>query len=163
LAELNATLSSIGGITASVSNGALAITLNSSSSQNSITVSSSSAAVTTALGIGSTVGSYSGTASVSQPNSTRTSLQSDYNNIISQLDSLASDASYNGVNLLNGDDLKVVFNETGTSSLTITGVSFDSTGLGLSQISGAGFQSDGDIDATISQLDTALSSLRTQA
>ncbi len=63
----------------------------------------------------------------------------------------------------NGDDLKVTFNETGTSSLTITGVSFNSTGLGLAQVSGAGFQSDGDIDAVITKLDTALSSLRTQA
>ena len=160
---MNSTLASIGGITASVSNGAIAITLNSSTSQNSITVSSSNAAVTTALGLGSTLGSFQGTASVSVPNSTRTSLQSDYNNIITQLDTLASDASYGGVNLLNGDDLKVVFNETGTSSLTISGVTFDSNGLGLAQVSGAGFQSDGDIDTVITKLDSALSSLRTQA
>ena len=84
-------------------------------------------------------------------------------NIITQLDTLAADASYGGVNLLSGDDLKVVFNETGTSSLTISGVAFDSTGLGLAQVSGAGFQSDSDIDAVITKLDTALSSLRTQA
>ncbi len=100
LAELNSTLASIGGITASVSNGAIAITLNSSTSQNSISISSSNAAVTTALGLGSTLGSFQGTASVSVPNSTRTSLQSDYNNIVTQLDTLAADASYGGVNLL---------------------------------------------------------------
>ena len=57
----------------------------------------------------------------------------------------------------------MVFNETGTSSLTITGVTFDAAGLGLDAVTGAGFQSDGDIDAVITKLDTALSSLRTQA
>ena len=31
--------------------------------------------------------------------------------MLAQIDALAGDASYNGVNLLNGDDLKVVFNE----------------------------------------------------
>ena len=51
----------------------------------------------------------------------------------------AKDASYNGVNLLDGDDLKVVFNETGSSSQTISGVTFDSAGLGLSSVSGTGF------------------------
>jgi flagellin-like hook-associated protein FlgL len=57
----------------------------------------------------------------------------------------------------------VAFNETGTSSLTISGVTFDSQGLGLDEVAGAGFQSDSDIDAVITKLDTALSSLRTQA
>jgi hypothetical protein len=41
---------------------------------------------------------------------------------------------YNGVNLLNGNNLTVNFNEAGTSKLTITSVTFNSTGLGLSQI-----------------------------
>ena len=34
--------------------------------------------------------------------------------MLTQIDALAKDASYNGINLLNGDDLKVVFNENGT-------------------------------------------------
>ena len=59
---------------------------------------------------------------------TRTTLQGNYNNILTQIDQLAGDASYNGVNLLNGDNLKVLFNETGTSSLTIAGVNFNSKG-----------------------------------
>ena len=164
LAELATAINTLSGVSATASNTAFNVTLGSSSSQNSLTITSSAAALTTALGLGSVVGNtYQGTASVSQPNTTRTSLQSDYNNIITQLDTLASDASYGGVNLLNGDDLKVVFNETGTSSLTISGVSFDSNGLGLAAVTGAGFQSDGNIDTLITKLDTALSSLRTQA
>jgi flagellin len=164
LAELQTKLNTISGITATTSNSAVAITLNSSASQNSILLTSSNAALTSALGYGSIVGNtYQGTATVGAANSTRTSLQADFNNVLTQIDALAADASYNGVNLLNGDNLKVVFNETGTSSLTITGVTFDSSGLGLSAPSGSGFQSDGNIDTTITQLDTALSNLRTQA
>ena len=39
--------------------------------------------------------------------------------MLTQIDQLAGDSSYNGVNLLTGDNLQVNFNETGTSSLTI--------------------------------------------
>jgi len=109
------------------------------------------------------VGTYQGTASVSQPNSTRTSLQNDFNNILAQIDTLANDASYNGVNLLAGDDLKVVFNEDGSSSLTIAGVTFNSLGLGIDPIAGAGFQSDGDIEIALGKVDGALKTLRMQA
>ncbi len=90
-------------------------------------------------------------------------MQSDYNNVLAQIDALARDSSYNGVNLLNGDDLKVVFNEKGTSSLTITGVTYDSTGLGVTSVTGTAFQSNTNIDASVTQLDTALSTLRNQA
>jgi flagellin-like hook-associated protein FlgL len=48
-----------------------------------------------------------------------------------QIDQLAADSGYNGVNLLNGKNLKVVFNEKGTSTQSITGVKYDSAGLGI--------------------------------
>ena len=108
-------------------------------------------------------GTTNGTAYSSTPNANRTSLQSDFNSLLTQIDSLAGDASYNGINLLAGDDLKVVFNETGTSTLTISGVDYDSAGLGLTAVSGTGFQSDTAIDTAITSLDSALSTLRTQA
>ena len=53
---------------------------------------------------------------------TRASLVSQYNNIITQITTTSQDASFNGINLLNGDDLKLTFNETGKSTLTVTGV-----------------------------------------
>lgn len=163
LAELNTAIGTLTGVTGSASNSAFALNVASSTSQNSISITSSAAGLTTALGISGITGTTQGTAYTSTPDSTRTSLQSDYNNILTQIDSLAKDASYNGVNLLNGDDLKVVFNETGTSSQTISGVTFDSSGLGLSSITGTGFQSDTTIDSEIAKLDTALANLRTQA
>jgi flagellin-like hook-associated protein FlgL len=90
-------------------------------------------------------------------------LQNDFNNVLDQIDALAKDASYNGINLLNGDDLKVTFNEKGTSSLTIKGVNFQSTSLGLNKLNGKQFQDNIQIDSTISSIDISLTSLRTQS
>jgi len=86
--------------------------------------------------------------------------------LLTQIDQLAGDSSYNGVNLLSGNNLKVVFNETSTSSLTISGVTFNSGGLGLSALSGTGatgFQSDTKINSTIAAIQSALTTVRTQA
>ena len=57
-----------------------------------------------------------------------------YNNVLAQINTTAQDSSFNGVNLLNGDTLKLVFNETGKSTLSITGVTFNAAGLGLSTL-----------------------------
>jgi flagellin len=163
LAELNTAISSLSGVTGSANNSAFTLNVASSSSQqNSLTLTASNAGLASALGI-SQSSTTQGTATVGSPNATRTSLENDYNNVLSQIDSLVKDASYNGINLLNGDDLKVVFNETGTSSLTISGVSFDSAGLGLGAVAGGHFQANGNIDSEIAKLDTALGTLRTQA
>ncbi len=62
----------------------------------------------------------------------RSSLVAQYNNVLAQINTTSQDASFNGVNLLNGDTLKLTFNETGKSTLSITGVTFNSAGLGLS-------------------------------
>ena len=43
----------------------------------------------------------------------RTSLGSQFDDILTQIDQLAGDSSFNGKNLLTGDSLDVVFNETG--------------------------------------------------
>ena len=64
----------------------------------------------------------------------RATLISQYNAVIDQIKTTAQDSSFNGVNLLNGDQLKLVFNETGKSTLTIQGVTFDPAGLGLSSL-----------------------------
>jgi flagellin-like hook-associated protein FlgL len=120
----------------------------------------------TTAAVGLTADASTNFAGTSTANSSRTTLTSNFNNLLTQVDQLAGDASYNGVNLLNGNNLKVVFNETSTSSLTISGVTFNSTGLGLSQLGttgGGAFQSDTTIANTITALNTALTSVRTQA
>ena len=99
---------------------------------------------------------------VAPVSATRTTLQGNYNNILTQIDQLAGDSSYNGVNLLNGDNLKVLFNETGTSSLTIAGVTFNSKGLGLSAASGTGFLDNNNITATEAAINAAVTAVRAQ-
>ena len=70
----------------------------------------------------------------------RSNLVSQFNGILSQITTTAQDASFNGINLLGGDQLKLTFNETGKSTLNITGVSFDAAGLGLANlVSGTDF------------------------
>jgi flagellin len=107
-------------------------------------------------------GLVSGTTAAGTVNATRTSLASQYNALLSQIDQLAGDAGFNGVNLLGGQGLKVLFNETGTSSLVLQGVTFNSAGLGISQ-SGGNFQTDQSIAAAQGNLTAALSTLQGQA
>lgn len=60
------------------------------------------------------------------------SLESEYDNVLTQIDALVADSGYRGTNLLNGDDLTTFFNEDRSNSLTTSGVTFTSAGLGLS-------------------------------
>jgi hypothetical protein len=167
LAELNTALAGLTGVTASASgtgNRTVSFLVAGASTPTSLTLDTSNTNTATALGI--TEATTNGVATTSTPDATRASLQTDFNNLLVQLDQLAKDSSYNGINLLYGDNLKVLFNEKGTSSLTITGVKFDSPGLGLSSVSGTGatsFQDNTKLDAVLASLDTALSTLRTQS
>ena len=163
LAELDATIGALSGLDtgSGADNSAVTFKVASGTSQNSLTLTASNAALETALGISSAT--TQGTATPGAADATRTSLESDFNNVLNQIDALAQDASYNGINLLYGDNLTVVFNETSTSSLTITGVTYDSAGLGLTAAASGEFQTNANIDAQITTLDTALTTLRTQA
>src|SRR5579871_6698524 len=62
---------------------------------------------------------------------TRAHLAAQFNTLRTQIDQLASDSGYNGKNFLEGDSLKVLFNETGNSLLTVTGFQGGSSGLGI--------------------------------
>jgi flagellin len=95
---------------------------------------------------------------------TRAGLVNQYNQIITQITTTAQDASFNGVNLLNGDSLKLVFDETGRSTSTITGVTFDPNGLGLRSLtSGTDFIDNITTNSVLSTLNTASVTLRSQA
>jgi flagellin len=163
LADLSSELAKLtGGVTASLSGSTVNVSVASGSSATSLTIGGSQAAINQ-LGLSNSAGTKSGAKSEGAANATRESLQKDFNDVLTQIDSLAKDASYNGINLLNGDDLKVSFNENGSSSLTIKGVQFDSNSLGMNQQTGTTFQDNDKIDSVISKIDTALTSLRTQA
>ena len=94
----------------------------------------------------------------------RSSLVSQYNNIITQITTTAQDSSFNGINLLNGDNLKLTFNETGKSTLSLTGVTYGAAGLGLNSLTaGTDFLDNNSANKALASLTTASSSLRTEA
>ena len=110
-------------------------------------------------------------------------LGSQFNALLDQIDSLAADSGYKGINLLNGTDveLNVKFDEKGDSNITLTGFNGTSGqtggGLGISDATtgastGAGadvFWADNDdistgrINSAITNLDSAITTLRSQA
>ncbi len=129
------------------------------SSSNTVTIGGTAGTIT---GLGLTAGPFTPTATVTTPNSTRSTLQTNYNALLTQIDQLAGDASYNGVNLLTGDNLTVNFNENATSGLTITGVKDTSSGLSLSALSNNEFQDNNSINTVITSINDAITSVRAQ-
>jgi len=93
---------------------------------------------------------------------TRTTAAQQFDALRVQIDQLAADSGYNGVSLLNGGGLKVVFNQTGTSFQTIAGAADTSTGLGVVASTG-NFQTNFDINAAVTNATAALATLQTQA
>jgi flagellin len=107
-------------------------------------------------------GLTAGTTAAGTLNTARTNFASQYNELRNQIDKLAQDASFNGVNLLFAGSLKVLFNEQSTSSLTIAGVTSTATGLGIAT-AGNNFQTDYDVNGAITALQTAMNTLQSQA
>ncbi len=94
----------------------------------------------------------------------RANLVAQYNNVIQQITTTSQDSSFNGINLLNGDDLKLTFNETGKSTLTVKGVTFNAAGLGLaSLVSGTDFLDNASANKALTLLGSASTTLRTEA
>lgn len=158
--ELQAALNTIGGVTASTDS----VTKKISIVLDNLTESQFTVGGAAAGKVGLTVGTTKDIdgPDVANASSSRSSFQSEFNAILKQIDELAADASYNGNNLLNGDSVKVIFNEDGDHSLTLSGVIFDSAGLGISQVTGDGFQINSSIEETLSELDDATQKLRDQ-
>jgi flagellin len=149
--------------------GNLTASLNST---NQLVITTTNDAASSTIGA-VTVGGTAGTATfgavaapVADPVSqaTRASLVSQYNQILTQITTTAQDASFNGINLLNGDSLKLVFDETGKSTSTITGVTFNPTGLGLKVLTaGTDFLDNGSTNTVLTALNNASITLRSQA
>src|SRR5262245_60873876 len=124
------------GLNLSVSlKSASVLTFTSTNDGASQTLSTSTAAPTAAptantvnIASAATAGTVNPAVTDAASQTARSSLVAQYNQIIQQITTTAQDASFNGVNLLNGDSLKLVFNETGKSTSTITGVTFDPNG-----------------------------------
>ena len=92
----------------------------------------------------------------------RASLATQFDAIRTQIDQLSADSGFNGINLLAANSLTVTLNETGTSSVTVTGVTFTSAGLTIAAAANA-WAADADITAVSTMLTAALTTLRSQS
>ena len=146
-------LNGLTGVTAKLSGSALSV---SATNGRKVTIASSGSGGSLATDLGFAAGSFDNGVN-------RDSFVTDYNNLLDQIDQLAKDASFNGVNLLDGNALTVKFNEDGSSKLDIAGVSFGSSGLGLADTTTTAFQGDAGINSVIASLDRATGTLRTQS
>jgi flagellin-like hook-associated protein FlgL len=170
LDQLNSVLNS-NGITASAAVSATADTLTFTSTNDaaSQTITTSGTAPTGAgVDIKGTTTATAGTVNPAVADAAsqtiRASLVKQYNDIITQITTTSQDSSFNGINLLNGDNLKLTFNETGKSTLNIQGVTFNAGGLGLASLTGGtDFLDSASANAQLTKLSSASSTLRTEA
>jgi len=148
------------GIVTATDDGSGHLVLLSNEPPIGFTVSANS----TSAALGLTTSSTSNNIAIGS-SSTRSTLQTNFNNLLTQINQLAADSGYNGINLLAGDSLTIDFNPTGTSTLNITGVTFNAAGLGLASVSGTAatsFQSDVQLATTVAQINAALATVQTQ-
>jgi len=101
-------------------------------------------------------------------------LRAQYTEVLAQIDTIADDSNYKGVNLLDGTAIvhEVKFDETGVSKLTITGFDASSEGTTLSLMTfasaawwdGTNTLADKlEIASAITRLDSATLALRTES
>ncbi|HEY8383116.1 MAG TPA: flagellin [Microvirga sp.] len=164
-------------VKATVENGRLVI---ESLTGDSLTVNTADGGATAGSSVagavnlfGTPTSSTASTATIALPaakNDIRSSLAKQFEDLKSQMDQLIKDTGYNGVNLLNGDTLKVIFNETNTTQISVPGVVFNSQGLGMAPtLNGIStdttfkWQSDTEISSALAKLDAALNKVRSQA
>lgn len=155
--NLTASLSSDGKLTLTTANDISSMTLDAAS-------------LFTGSATTATTGLFGGPLTITPPvadinaQNTRAGLITQYNTVIDQIRTTAVDSSFNGINLLNGDQLKLVFNETGKSTLNIKGVTFGPEGLGLSALtSGTDFVDNNATNKVLDNLNNASTTLRSQA
>ena len=96
-----------------------------------------------------------------------------FNEVLSQIDTVAADSNYKGINLLDDTSIthEVKFDETGDSKLAITGFDAESEGATLSLattvandwVSAGGTADKLEINSAITKLDDAVSALRSEA
>jgi flagellin-like hook-associated protein FlgL len=99
----------------------------------------------------------------------RSKYSDQYDALRTELDNLAKDASYNGVNLLKAtpDDLTVTFNEDASATYTIDGIASDSAGLAVTAANdwdnATLATGTTNVEGDITKLTTALSTVRANA
>jgi flagellin len=103
------------------------------------------------------------TSAMSSGSTTAATLMTQYNEVLNQIDQMAEDSGYKGINLLGGTTaaLTVNFNEDGSSSLSTTG--FDASTAGLSIAAATDWSNSTNIQTAVDDLDGAKATLRTES
>ena len=145
--------------------GALTFTSTSTGASSSIAISGFTSAGTPggSTGIANNTDTGSAATTGTGVNPKRAELVTTYNDLLGQIDALAKDSGFNGVNLLNGDNLSVLFNEDGSSSLAIGGVTNTAAGLGLTTLASTAFDTNTSINSTLDDLKSSIDTLRGQS
>jgi flagellin-like hook-associated protein FlgL len=154
-------------VTAINNNASLSGKVRASDNAGQLQITNLSTASLTITGIGSS-GKLDGSTGTNTVlgNSVRANLVSQFNQLKDQLDKTAQDASFNGVNLLNGDVLKLFFNELSTSTLSIQSTNpngVNSSTLGIGAATNTEFQSNSQLDTRLLALQSALGQVASQA
>jgi flagellin-like hook-associated protein FlgL len=109
-------------------------------------------------------------ASAAKTSSNTSDLSDQYDLLISQVYYMAQDSNYGGQNLLDDDDLSVEFNGDGSSTLSVSGFDVAATGTitasdgtDTAALSASDFSSNTNIENSISEIDAAISLLRTES
>ena len=155
-----------GKLSASVTGGTL--TINNLSTTQAVTVTGLDTTGHHVTGAATDTGTIAaGTASGTS--SVRNSLMNEFNSLLTQINQMATDSGYNGINLLNGDKLSVSFNENNTSNLAVqmvnsTGATFvtNTANLGLSTATSGQFGDNTQLDTLTTNITAALSTLQAQ-
>ncbi|KKB78170.1 hypothetical protein VW35_10885 [Devosia soli] len=116
------------------------------------------------------IGAGSPTSHTITGNTVRANLSKQFNELRDQLDKLADDSSFNGINLLRGDKLKITFNESGSSAIDIQAKDangnvrgINAANMSISSLMAEDLDTDEGIDQLLSTLSSALTELRSQA
>ena len=156
--NLQASVDTSGHINISTTNNAASATIGNNATAPVITG--------TATASGAAFNGLAPGAPVADPTSqaTRANLVSQYNEVLSQINTTSQDASFNGINLLNGDTLNLTFDETGASKLTIQGTVLNDAGLSLSDLNvGTDFLDNNSANTVLTQLQQASTTLAGEA
>jgi len=92
----------------------------------------------------------------------RLALATQFNGIRTQIDQMAADAGYKGIDFLTSSNLTVNFNEDASATLTITGFDGTSSGLGITAAAGS-WANDTNIAAAETTLKDATDKLRSES
>ena len=98
--------------------------------------------------------------------SERSTLAVQFNELLKQVNAIANDSTFNGLNLLKAtpDNLAVEFNVDNTSNLTITGLDSTTATSGINiAVAANNFGLTANIDTALTQIGSALTELRSNA